>query len=256
MLRFRSRARELPGHRRFMSTRHLVQAPSGRGAIVAMDISDRYTASTHHDRPRHPRPPRRAGPARLRAQEAARRAGRRALGHLVRVAVPGAGPAREGRRGQGGRGPHGRRHHPHDRGPERRDRRLPGPASAARPRAAAPRRSTASPRSAAAAWASCWSTTPPTTAPSPCRSPSATPCCPSSASPCSSGAAPCSSGAWPSASRVSGGRTDTYRSSLREHDTRTITHDLAWIDELIGAARAELAASGGPETHLNGGSHP
>jgi len=57
-------------------------------------------------------------------------------------------------------------------------------------------------------------------------------------------------------SRVSGGRTDTYRSSLREHDTRTITHDLASIDELIGAARAELAASGGPETHLNGGSHP
>ncbi len=55
--------------------------------------------------------------------------------------------------------------------------------------------------------------------------------------------------------RVSNGRTDTYRSSLREHDTRTITHDLAWIDELIGAARAELAASGGPETHLNGGSH-
>ncbi|MGZ4707486.1 MAG: PadR family transcriptional regulator [Acidimicrobiales bacterium] len=57
-------------------------------------------------------------------------------------------------------------------------------------------------------------------------------------------------------SRVSAGRTDTYRSSLREHDTRTITHDLAWIDELIGAARAELAASGGTETHLNGGSHP
>jgi DNA-binding PadR family transcriptional regulator len=57
-------------------------------------------------------------------------------------------------------------------------------------------------------------------------------------------------------SRVSAGRTDTYRSSLREHDTRTITHDLAWIDELIGAARSELAASGGPETHLNGGSHP
>lgn len=57
-------------------------------------------------------------------------------------------------------------------------------------------------------------------------------------------------------SRVSAGRTDTYRSSLREHDTRTITHDLAWIDELIGAARAELAASGGAETHLNGGTHP
>lgn len=57
-------------------------------------------------------------------------------------------------------------------------------------------------------------------------------------------------------SRTSGGRTDTYRSSLREHDTRTITHDLAWIDELIGAARAELAASGGSDTHLTGGTHP
>jgi DNA-binding PadR family transcriptional regulator len=57
-------------------------------------------------------------------------------------------------------------------------------------------------------------------------------------------------------SRVGAGRTDTYRSSLREHDTQTITHDLAWIDELIGAARAELADSVGPETHLNGGTHP
>ena len=57
-------------------------------------------------------------------------------------------------------------------------------------------------------------------------------------------------------SRATAGRTDAYRSSLREHDTRTITHDLAWIDELIGAARAELAASGGSETHLNGGTTP
>jgi DNA-binding PadR family transcriptional regulator len=57
-------------------------------------------------------------------------------------------------------------------------------------------------------------------------------------------------------SRATVGRTDAYRSSLREHDTRTITHDLAWIDELISAARAELAASGGSETHLNGGTHP
>ena len=82
------------------------------------------------------------------------------------------------------------------------------------------------------------------------------PCSPSSGSPCSSAAAPCSSSAWPTAPASADGRTDTYRSSLREHDTRTITHDLAWIDELIGAARAELAASGGSETHLNGGTHP
>ena len=57
-------------------------------------------------------------------------------------------------------------------------------------------------------------------------------------------------------SRAGAGRPDTYRSSLREHDTQTITHDLAWIDELIGAARAELAASGESATHLNGGTHP
>ena len=51
--------------------------------------------------------------------------------------------------------------------------------------------------------------------------------------------------------RVSGAGTDTYRRSLREHDTQTITHDLAWIDELIGAARAEFAASTEPEPQLN-----
>ena len=57
-------------------------------------------------------------------------------------------------------------------------------------------------------------------------------------------------------SKVGAGRPDTYRSSLREHDTKTITHDLQWIDELIGAARAELTASGESATHLNGGTHP
>lgn len=55
--------------------------------------------------------------------------------------------------------------------------------------------------------------------------------------------------------RVSGAGTDTYRRSLREHDTQTITHDLAWIDELIGAARAEFAASTEPEPHLTAPSH-
>ena len=57
-------------------------------------------------------------------------------------------------------------------------------------------------------------------------------------------------------SRVGAGRTDSYRSSLREHDTQTISHDLTWIDGLIGAARAELAEQVGPEPHLNGGTHP
>lgn len=57
-------------------------------------------------------------------------------------------------------------------------------------------------------------------------------------------------------SRVGAGRTDTYRSSLREHDTQTITHDLAWIDDLIGAARVELADSVRPDPHLNGDTHP
>jgi hypothetical protein len=66
--------------------------------------------------------------------------------------------------------------------------------------------------------------------------------------------------------REGGARSDAYRRSLREHDTKTITHDLAWIDELIGAARAELAASavapsdelahGSDEPHLTGGTHP
>jgi DNA-binding PadR family transcriptional regulator len=34
-------------------------------------------------------------------------------------------------------------------------------------------------------------------------------------------------------------RLDPYRRSLRERDTRALAHDLAWIDELIAAARAE-----------------
>ena len=57
--------------------------------------------------------------------------------------------------------------------------------------------------------------------------------------------------------RAAGDRSDTYRRSLREHDARTITHDLAWIDELIDAARAELADDEPTvPTHLTGGSHP
>ena len=49
--------------------------------------------------------------------------------------------------------------------------------------------------------------------------------------------------------RDSGSGTGSYRRSLREHDTQTITHDLAWINELTDAARAELAASGEADPH-------
>jgi DNA-binding PadR family transcriptional regulator len=58
--------------------------------------------------------------------------------------------------------------------------------------------------------------------------------------------------------RGGGDRTDTYRRSLREHDARTLSHDLVWIDELIDATRAELADGDGADapTHLTGGSHP
>jgi DNA-binding PadR family transcriptional regulator len=71
-------------------------------------------------------------------------------------------------------------------------------------------------------------------------------------------------------SRAGEGRTDTYRRSLREHDTATITHDLAWLDELLDAARAEaVQAESTPQaepatavptdvtpSHLTGGTNP
>jgi len=52
-------------------------------------------------------------------------------------------------------------------------------------------------------------------------------------------------------------RTDTYRLSLREHDARTLSHDLVWIDELIDATRAELVDDDAVDapSHLTGGSH-
>ena len=57
-------------------------------------------------------------------------------------------------------------------------------------------------------------------------------------------------------SRATDGRTDTYRRSLREHDTQTLTHDLTWIDELIAATRAEADAPGEPLPNLTGGTTP
>jgi DNA-binding PadR family transcriptional regulator len=58
--------------------------------------------------------------------------------------------------------------------------------------------------------------------------------------------------------RRTGGRTDTYRRSLREHDARTLAHDLVWIDELIDATRADLADQPddvGASSHRSGGTH-
>ena len=52
----------------------------------------------------HPRPAEGTGAARLRAEEAAHRDARAVLERVVRLAVPGAGPPRGGRCGQGGRG--------------------------------------------------------------------------------------------------------------------------------------------------------
>jgi DNA-binding PadR family transcriptional regulator len=51
-------------------------------------------------------------------------------------------------------------------------------------------------------------------------------------------------------------RSNTYRRSLREHDARSLAHDLAWIDELIDATRAELLDDGATTTNLTGGSNP
>ena len=39
-------------------------------------------------------------------------------------------------------------------------------------------------------------------------------------------------------------RLDLYLRSLREHDHRTIQHDIAWLDELIANERAALTATG------------
>ncbi|HEY8092627.1 MAG TPA: helix-turn-helix transcriptional regulator [Acidimicrobiales bacterium] len=38
-------------------------------------------------------------------------------------------------------------------------------------------------------------------------------------------------------------RLDQYLRSLREHDTQTIQHDIAWLDELIASERAALTAT-------------
>ena len=103
---------------------------------------------------------------------------------------------------------------------QRRAGRLPRPHRPPGPQSAAPRRCTASPRSAGNASASCCSTSPPpTTAPSPCRWRSAEPCPRPSASACSSSARPSSTVAWPSAGAPAEGRTDLLpHARSREHE--------------------------------------
>ena len=67
------------------------------------------------------------------------------------------------------------------------------------------------------------------------------------ASSCSSAAGP----AWPRSSpppapgrRRSTERVDGYLRSLREHDTQTIEHEIAWLDGLIADEREHLRADG------------
>src|SRR5581483_5202180 len=109
--------------------------------FVRLDASVRYVEPLccvpRHDRPRHPRTPQGAGPARLRAAQAPRRAARRPFRRrLVRLAVSRARPPRAGRAGEGGRGQHP--HRPRralERVARRRARRLPRPAPAGHRRA-------------------------------------------------------------------------------------------------------------------------
>ena len=123
-------------------------------------ISNRYIAS-RHDRPRHPRAPQGAGPPRLRAEEAARRAGRRRAraSRSARCTRPWPGSSERGAVKAVEADDRRRRRHPDDRVAQRRvaafraRHRPPGRA------AAAPRRCTASPSAVGSASSTCCSTT-------------------------------------------------------------------------------------------------
>jgi DNA-binding PadR family transcriptional regulator len=52
--------------------------------------------------------------------------------------------------------------------------------------------------------------------------------------------------------RAGGRRLDPYRRSLRERDARALDHDLAWLDELVEAARADLEAARSGASSLAG----
>jgi DNA-binding PadR family transcriptional regulator len=52
-----------------------------------------------------------------------------------------------------------------------------------------------------------------------------------------------------------GRRVDPYRRSLRERDARALAHDIAWLDELIDATRADLA-EGAPPRARTADAHP
>lgn len=52
------------------------------------------------------------------------------------------------------------------------------------------------------------------------------------------------------------GPSDPYLHSLREHDARVLTNDLAWVDELVALARLELDGTDQPVPTSIGGIHP
>ena len=233
-----------------------IEAASGpnRALVFSSDRTVRFDVSVrcieslsadvrHHDRPRHPRAPQGAGPPRLRAAQAARRAARRPLGgRLVRIAVSGAHPARARRPGQGGRGQHPHRPaRPVEWLPRRRARRVPRPPPVRAPAAAA-RRSTASPPRARPASSTLL------TDPQPCDD--RTFAAAGRVLPASSSSderlalferrrAELLARAADRRRAAAGTERvlDRYRRTLRERDDEALTDDLAWLDRLIAGER-------------------
>ena len=149
-----------------------VAGQQSRRARIRCDSNPRYTlaryieaiyravnGSSDRARPRHPRTPQGTAAPRLRAAQAPRRGARLAVGHLVRVALPGAAAARTRRRHRDRRRPGLTvRADPRHRLARRRPRGGPA-APGARSRAGARARHTASPNAATPGSRSCCSPT-------------------------------------------------------------------------------------------------
>ena len=210
-------------------------------------------------RDRRPGPAQRAAAPRLRAEEAPERDPGLPLGRLVRVALPGAAPARARGRDRG-RGPAGRADAPAggfaatgslkgDLAAARRAGRRAGQAVAPHPQGLPHHRAPATPASRSSS--SPTTRTPTRRRPSRSSSPSAPSCLPPPASSCSSGGASrCSAGSTgPGARR--GTRTDRYSRSLLEHRTRSTQRDLEWVEELIAAERSAEPGDESPTTPIS-----
>ena len=115
-----------------------------------------------------------------------------------------------------------------------------GPAAPSPRPAAARRRCTASPNAARPTCSPSSPSPPSTTGPSPSRSPSAGTCPPPTVCACSRPAAPTLAARLAAETRTTSNRFDRYLRSLRDRDTLALTHDLAWLDELIRSERATL----------------